>query len=106
MANEIAPARKFLELARLFYDRGLVFFSFLTLLAAFFCASSEDAPYRDSSSQSLDPMPLAWAGDAREIEESEHDKRANWLNARRRRTTPTKPQHRLGRRLSPRQIPR
>ena len=27
-------------------------------------------------------MPLAWAGDAREIEESEHDKRANWLNAR------------------------
>lgn len=82
MANEIAPARKFLELARLFYDRGLVFFSFLTLLAAFFCASSEDAPYRDSSSQSLDPMPLAWAGDAREIEESEHDKRANWLNAR------------------------
>ena len=82
MANEIVPDRKFLELARLFYDRGLVILSLLTLFVAFFCATSKESMYGEQTTNALEPLHWSWEGGVQGSNASEYAQRVDWLNER------------------------
>lgn len=78
MENRQEHAHKWMKLAKTFYDRGLVFIAFLTVLFAFFCSGSEQTEIR-ALARSIGDSTAALETSG---ERSEAARQSQWLSRR------------------------